>query len=189
MFSHFCGIFAASTVYFILYCIYMRNRPRVYPKAILPAVLSGVMWGIGQTGWFVANAALSEPVSFPIITTVGPRFIPLFLALCISSFRLSMSLCVSPCISCHPSHSISLHPSFFIPLYSLSLTFSSLPLYPSLPLSLPRLLAPLSFYRIFSRSLVEYVLIAHCAIREVGPMYLQWSMAYGSTALVPSVVI
>ena len=71
VFSHFSGIFAASTFYFFLYCIYMRNKPRVYPKAVLPAMLSGVMWGIGQAAWFIANAALSEPVSFPIITTVG----------------------------------------------------------------------------------------------------------------------
>ncbi|KAK2190561.1 hypothetical protein NP493_76g05027 [Ridgeia piscesae] len=70
VFSHFSGIFAASTFYFFLYCIYMRNKPRVYPKAVLPAMLSGVMWGIGQAAWFIANAALSEPVSFPIITTV-----------------------------------------------------------------------------------------------------------------------
>lgn len=48
----------------------MKNKPRVYPKAILPGFISGIMWGIADVGWFIANKVLSEPISFPIITTV-----------------------------------------------------------------------------------------------------------------------
>ncbi|XP_064637459.1 transmembrane protein 144-like isoform X2 [Lineus longissimus] len=74
VFAHFCGIYATSVFYFFVYCIIMKNKPRVYPKAILPGIVSGAMWGVAQTGWFIANETLSEPVSFPIITT-GPALI------------------------------------------------------------------------------------------------------------------
>ena len=30
VFSHFCGIYLSSTCYFALYCIYMKNRPRLF---------------------------------------------------------------------------------------------------------------------------------------------------------------
>lgn len=71
MFAHFCGIFLSSTGYFIIYCMVMRNKPRVYNRAILPGIVSGLMWGVADMAWFVANDALSETISFPIITTVS----------------------------------------------------------------------------------------------------------------------
>ncbi|XP_051898775.1 transmembrane protein 144b isoform X4 [Pristis pectinata] len=36
VFAHFSGIFLTSTVYFLIYCALMKNKPKVYPKAILP---------------------------------------------------------------------------------------------------------------------------------------------------------
>ncbi|XP_069782330.1 transmembrane protein 144b isoform X3 [Narcine bancroftii] len=74
VFAHFSGIFLTSTVYFLLYCAIMKNKPKVYPKAILPGFISGVMWAIASCCWFVANDFLSAVVSFPIITAV-PGFI------------------------------------------------------------------------------------------------------------------
>ncbi|KAK3099262.1 hypothetical protein FSP39_001819 [Pinctada imbricata] len=74
VFACFVGIYCTSTVYFIIYIIIMKNKPRVYPKAILPGVVSGIMWGMATTGWFVANKVLSEAVAFPIVTT-GPSII------------------------------------------------------------------------------------------------------------------
>eukprot|EP01012_Entosiphon_sulcatum_P011968 TRINITY_DN1744_c0_g1_i1.p1 TRINITY_DN1744_c0_g1~~TRINITY_DN1744_c0_g1_i1.p1 ORF type:complete len:464 (+),score=70.79 TRINITY_DN1744_c0_g1_i1:1212-2603(+) len=71
VFSHFCGIITASTFYFLVYCIYNKNRPLVYPQAILPGFVSGVMWAIAQTMWFIANTNMSLAVSFPLIS-VGP---------------------------------------------------------------------------------------------------------------------
>jgi glucose uptake protein GlcU len=71
VFAHFCGIYTTSVLYFLIYCIVMKNRPKVFPNAVLPGILSGVMWAIAQAGWFIANQTLSEPVSFPIITTVS----------------------------------------------------------------------------------------------------------------------
>nr|XP_048280870.1 transmembrane protein 144 [Myodes glareolus] len=36
VFAHSSGIFLTSTVYFVAYCVAMRNRPKLYPEAILP---------------------------------------------------------------------------------------------------------------------------------------------------------
>uniref|UniRef100_A0A3P8XHV8 Transmembrane protein 144a n=1 Tax=Esox lucius TaxID=8010 RepID=A0A3P8XHV8_ESOLU len=74
VFAQFSGIFLTSTVYFLIYCSAMKNSPRVYPRAILPGFVSGVMWGVATCCWFLANTFLSAVVSFPIITT-GPGVI------------------------------------------------------------------------------------------------------------------
>ena len=74
VFSHFTGIYLAATFWFIVYCIQQRSNPKVYPQAILPALVSGLMWAIAQTAWFVANDALSLAVAFPIITS-GPGIV------------------------------------------------------------------------------------------------------------------
>lgn len=71
VFATFTGILTTSTVYFLIYAAYSRNRPKVYPRAILPGFISGLMWGIATSSWFVANKVLSEAVAFPIVTT-GP---------------------------------------------------------------------------------------------------------------------
>ncbi|KAM9795604.1 transmembrane protein 144-like [Neosynchiropus ocellatus] len=62
------GIFLASTVYFAIYCAAMNNRPRVYSRAILPGMLTGLMWALATYCWFLANTYLSPVVTFPIIT-------------------------------------------------------------------------------------------------------------------------
>jgi len=69
--SHFCGIFLASTGYFLIYCALKRNRPSIYPQAVLPGVISGVMWAIAQSCFFIANQDLGMVLAFPIIAT-GP---------------------------------------------------------------------------------------------------------------------
>ncbi|XP_007551096.1 transmembrane protein 144b [Poecilia formosa] len=62
------GIFLASSVYFTIYCAVMKNKPRVYPRAILPAFLSGFMWTMGTYCWFLATNYLSAVVTYPIVT-------------------------------------------------------------------------------------------------------------------------
>nr|XP_044622980.1 transmembrane protein 144 isoform X2 [Equus asinus] len=74
VFAHFSGIFLTSTVYFLAYSIAMKNNPKLYPKAVLPGFVSGVLWAAATCCWFIANHSLSAVVSFPIITA-GPGFI------------------------------------------------------------------------------------------------------------------
>ncbi|XP_073461890.1 transmembrane protein 144 [Aquarana catesbeiana] len=74
VFAHFSGIFVTSTVYFLIYCAVMKNRPKVYPQAILPGFISGILWAIANCCWFLANNYLSAVVSFPIITA-GPGLV------------------------------------------------------------------------------------------------------------------
>ncbi|XP_047441385.1 transmembrane protein 144b [Mugil cephalus] len=62
------GIFVASSVYFAVYCAAMNNKPRVYSRAILPGLLSGVMWAVATYCWFLANNYLSSVITFPIVT-------------------------------------------------------------------------------------------------------------------------
>lgn len=52
----------------------MKNKPKIYPEAILPGIISGIMWSVATSCWFLANRSLSIPVAFPIITT-GPSII------------------------------------------------------------------------------------------------------------------
>ncbi|OWF41287.1 transmembrane protein 144-like [Mizuhopecten yessoensis] len=70
VFACFCGIYLSSTVYYCIYTIIMKNRPRVYPKVIFPGIISGVMWAIATSAWFLANKVLSNAVAFPIVTTI-----------------------------------------------------------------------------------------------------------------------
>ncbi|KAI3351458.1 hypothetical protein L3Q82_020312 [Scortum barcoo] len=65
------GIFIASTVYFAIYCAAMNNRPKVYSRAILPGLLSGLMWALATYCWFLANNYLSTIVTFPIVSAVS----------------------------------------------------------------------------------------------------------------------
>ena len=74
VFSHFCGIYFASTVWMLAYCCYRRSTPVLYPRVILPGFVSGLMWAAAQTAWFVANASLSVAVAFPLITS-GPGIV------------------------------------------------------------------------------------------------------------------
>ena len=72
VFSHFCGIFLATSTYFGAYVAFKRSRraePQL-PACVGPALASGAMWGVAQICWFVANERLSFSVSFPIITSV-----------------------------------------------------------------------------------------------------------------------
>ncbi|CDS42474.1 transmembrane protein 144 [Echinococcus multilocularis] len=70
VFANFVGIWMTSTAIFFIYSLGKKNRPWIpHNNAIVPALTSGALWGTAQSAWFVANAALGEPVTFPIITT------------------------------------------------------------------------------------------------------------------------
>lgn len=82
VFPHFTGIFLTSTFYFLLYCAFMKNRPHIYPQAILPAFASGIMWATAQSCWFIANETLGFATSFPIVTS-GPGFVASMWGVCL----------------------------------------------------------------------------------------------------------
>jgi glucose uptake protein GlcU len=68
VFSHFSGIYLASTFYFLVYCLATSNQPLFYPKVTFPGFISGIMWGSAQICWFIANGYLNMVQSFPIIS-------------------------------------------------------------------------------------------------------------------------
>ena len=72
--AQFSGIALASTVYFAVYCAATRNRPAVLPQVALPALASGIMWGVADALWFVANEKLGFVVAFPIVFA-GPGIV------------------------------------------------------------------------------------------------------------------
>ena len=49
VFPHFCGIFAATTVYMLIYSAVRRNNPALFPQIVLPGFISGE-WGWGWGG-------------------------------------------------------------------------------------------------------------------------------------------
>jgi hypothetical protein len=74
IFSMYTGILLGSIVYYSIYIMAKRNRPYVHMESILPAFVSGIMWGIAQAAFLLANSVLSQTISFPLIST-GPATI------------------------------------------------------------------------------------------------------------------
>ena len=71
IFSHFTGIWLASTLYFLLYCALTKNTPAIFGEATAPGVVSGMIWATAQISWFFANANLDQATAFPIISCVA----------------------------------------------------------------------------------------------------------------------
>ena len=74
IFAMYTGILLASILYYSLYIVFKRNRPYLCRESILPAFISGVMWGIAQAAFLLANSVLSQAISFPLIS-IGPATI------------------------------------------------------------------------------------------------------------------
>lgn len=71
VYAMYSGILISSTFYFVIYIAYKRNRPYLCIESILPAIISGMMWGVAQAGFLVANSVLSQAISFPLVM-IGP---------------------------------------------------------------------------------------------------------------------
>ena len=70
-FSMCCGIMLSSLFVFVVYCIFERNAPKIYPQAILPGMLTGLMWGVANICYNLGNDSLSMAISVPI-SNCGP---------------------------------------------------------------------------------------------------------------------
>ena len=66
VFSMFTGVLISSFVYFIIYCLFKKNRPYVNPSSILPGCANGWIWGIGVCCFQFSNSVLSQAITFPI---------------------------------------------------------------------------------------------------------------------------
>ena len=80
VFSHFTGILCSSVTFFCVYCLGCRamgKKPDIRWEIAGPAFVSGLIWGLADICWFVANEALSFSVSFPLVAS-GPGFIAAF---------------------------------------------------------------------------------------------------------------
>ncbi len=78
-FSHFTGILVASVFLFVGYAAYEMLHPAGRGTPEIPdggrvtvgAFVSGIMWAIAQTSWFIGNDALSPAITWPL-AVVGP---------------------------------------------------------------------------------------------------------------------
>ena len=56
-----------SSAVFIIYAAFKKNRPVLFSNSVLPAMVSGGMWGIAEAAWMVSNGSLGMVVSYPIV--------------------------------------------------------------------------------------------------------------------------
>ncbi|KAI6170098.1 hypothetical protein M3Y98_01204200 [Aphelenchoides besseyi] len=70
IFSHYCGIMITSTVAFVLYTIFKKNRPETNSAIALPAFISGLMWAIGMCTTIVCTEKMSQSIAGPISAMV-----------------------------------------------------------------------------------------------------------------------
>eukprot|EP01084_Bolivina_argentea_P167879 291242_1 len=69
-FCHYCGILISAIIYFILYCIYTKNKPQINNQATFPSMLCGFIWAVAFTGFFIAmdKQNLGPDTTFPIVS-------------------------------------------------------------------------------------------------------------------------
>lgn len=81
VFSHFTGIFLMAAFALVLYAAIRRKSCYTPLRLVMPALSSGVIWGIAQVAWFQANLDLGFSVSFPVIASL-PGVIGLLIGIC-----------------------------------------------------------------------------------------------------------
>ena len=78
-FCHFSGILISAAFVFIIYGIYTKNQPQTSHETILPSIASGIIWGVAQIAFFVAQdpSNLGTDTSFPIVAS-SPQIVASF---------------------------------------------------------------------------------------------------------------
>ncbi|KAI1704567.1 transmembrane family of transporters domain-containing protein [Ditylenchus destructor] len=70
LFSQSSGSFLMSTVIFIGYTFYKKNRPTLNPSICLPAFFSGIIWSGGMDFWLLSATKISQAIAGPIVAIV-----------------------------------------------------------------------------------------------------------------------
>lgn len=70
IFSHFCGLFFASSIIFVIYVIFKKNKPEINTEIALPSFIAGLLWATAQSLFFAATEILTSAVTYPIVTMV-----------------------------------------------------------------------------------------------------------------------
>ena len=79
-FSLTSGIFLSSTLFFLMYCISTKNKPKVSSELFFPSLMSGWIWGIANSAYFIATDTLMMSVTYPLANS-GPAVVCFILAL------------------------------------------------------------------------------------------------------------
>uniref|UniRef100_A0AC35F7U1 Transmembrane protein 144 n=1 Tax=Panagrolaimus sp. PS1159 TaxID=55785 RepID=A0AC35F7U1_9BILA len=69
VFSHFSGAFITSTIGFLAYTVFKSCRKstlQINPKVTIPALVSGLLWAIGQALLINSTSILSASITYPI---------------------------------------------------------------------------------------------------------------------------
>lgn len=66
--SYCLGSFVTSTVIFFLYACVKKNTPLVNAELSMPSIISGILYGIAVTTFFMANQHLDQVIAYPILS-------------------------------------------------------------------------------------------------------------------------
>ena len=63
-----------------MYCISTKNKPKVSSELFFPSLMSGWIWGIANSAYFIATDTLMMSVTYPLANS-GPAVVCFILAL------------------------------------------------------------------------------------------------------------
>jgi hypothetical protein len=70
VFCNFLGIMLTGNVFLVLYLLIRGEKSHTPRSTVLPAILSGAIWAVGQLAWFKANQELSLVIAVPIVSSL-----------------------------------------------------------------------------------------------------------------------
>eukprot|EP01084_Bolivina_argentea_P172385 298612_1 len=76
VFAFYNGILFTALFWFLLYVIYMKNKPQINKRAVFPSIIGGILWAIAMSAYFVSmdKNNLGVEATFPIVSA-GPQVV------------------------------------------------------------------------------------------------------------------
>ncbi len=76
VFAFYNGILCTALFWFLLYVIYMKNKPQINKKAVFPSIIGGILWAIAMSAYFISmdKNNLGVEATFPIVSA-GPQVV------------------------------------------------------------------------------------------------------------------